>query len=227
NDGSRLRAVSHSFSPPTRRLDCRHNQTCARSRKYQPLATQPCSRGSAPVTNVDWTEQVTAGVIVRSGTAAPRCANAWRWGVSDPSMLGVRPTTSRTSVRSTSFLHARRLTAQDGVPGEQRALVDGERALDVLEVEPPALREEDHGMMPADLLDRGVRNARRAHGRRRLGHLQRIAHAPIRGTVDDDPLRAELLDELDHAMLVHLGVRIDGMPRPHAGVEHLRERLLV
>src|SRR5688572_5944872 len=41
NVGSRFRAASHSFSPPTRWFDCRHKNTCDRSRKYQPLPTMP------------------------------------------------------------------------------------------------------------------------------------------------------------------------------------------
>src|SRR5258707_15637458 len=40
-DGSRRRAASHSFSPPTRRLDWRPNQISERSRKYHTLPTMP------------------------------------------------------------------------------------------------------------------------------------------------------------------------------------------
>jgi hypothetical protein len=58
--GSSRFAASHSFSRRTRWFDCRHNHTCDKSRKYQPLPTMPCSLGSTPVTNVDCTEQVTA-----------------------------------------------------------------------------------------------------------------------------------------------------------------------
>jgi hypothetical protein len=68
--GSRRLASSHSFSPATNWFDCRHNHTCAKSRKYQPLPTMPCSRGNAPVSIVDWTEQVTAGRIVVSDRSA-------------------------------------------------------------------------------------------------------------------------------------------------------------
>jgi hypothetical protein len=48
---------------------------------------------------VDCTEQVTAGVIVRSGRMPPRRASAERFGVCSPSMRGVSPTTFKTSVR--------------------------------------------------------------------------------------------------------------------------------
>ena len=40
----------------------------------------PCSRGSAPVTKVDCTVVVTAGVTVVSGRIAPRAASALRFG---------------------------------------------------------------------------------------------------------------------------------------------------
>src|SRR3954468_21262088 len=75
---SRRRAASQIFSPPTSALFCRHSQTSANSRKYQPLATHPCSLGRSPVVNVAWTEQVTAGVIVLSGLQTPRSANRLR-----------------------------------------------------------------------------------------------------------------------------------------------------
>jgi hypothetical protein len=98
NSGSRLRAASHSFSPPTRRLDWRHSQISDRSRKYQPLPTMPCSRGSAPVTKVDCTVVVTAGTTVSSGRTPPRFASALRFGAC-ASSTGVRPATFSTSVR--------------------------------------------------------------------------------------------------------------------------------
>src|SRR4051812_12021909 len=98
NDASRLRAASQSFSPSTRRFDWRHSQISERSRKYQPLPTIPCSRGSVPVTKVDCTVVVTAGVTVRKLRTAPCFARAPRcgaWG----SSAGVMPTTFSTSVR--------------------------------------------------------------------------------------------------------------------------------
>ena len=58
-------------SPATSWFDCRQNITSARSRKYQPLPTIPCSRGSRPVRIVDCAEQVTAGSTVPSGRRTP------------------------------------------------------------------------------------------------------------------------------------------------------------
>ncbi len=52
NAGSRRRAASQTFSPSTSRFDWRQSQTSDRSRKYQPLATTPCSRGRSPVVRV-------------------------------------------------------------------------------------------------------------------------------------------------------------------------------
>ena len=53
SDGSRLRAVSQTFSPETKRFDCFQNWTSAASRLYQPLPTMPCSRGGVPVNMLD------------------------------------------------------------------------------------------------------------------------------------------------------------------------------
>src|SRR5229473_4964489 len=82
--GSRRAAASQIFSPATRRLDCRQSQTSERSRKYQPLATQPWSRGSIPVVKVDWTAHVTAGRMVSSGRIPPVRTRAARFGVASP-----------------------------------------------------------------------------------------------------------------------------------------------
>src|SRR5215216_3834143 len=79
--GSRRLASSHSFSPVTSPFDCRHNQTCESSRKYQPLPTMPCADGIVPVTNVDCTEQVTAGRIVVRGRSAYASRKAFKAGV--------------------------------------------------------------------------------------------------------------------------------------------------
>src|SRR3954471_18543599 len=98
NDGSRLRAASHSFSPSTSRLDWRHSQISESSRKYHPLPTMPCSRGSVPVTKVDCTVVVTAGVTVRRLRTVPCFASAPRCGAWTSS-AGVMPTTFSTSVR--------------------------------------------------------------------------------------------------------------------------------
>src|SRR5438132_11648362 len=47
--GDWRRAASQTVSPATRRFDCRQSQISARSRKYQPLQTMPCCRGSDAV----------------------------------------------------------------------------------------------------------------------------------------------------------------------------------
>src|SRR5262245_13423086 len=112
--GSRRRATSQIFSPATKALDCRQSHTSASSRKYQPFATHPWSRGRVPVVNVDCTEQVTAGVMVVSVLDAPSAARPARLGVRGPSSPPVRPTTSSTTVRCTqppSGTHERRLAA--------------------------------------------------------------------------------------------------------------------
>jgi hypothetical protein len=83
-EGSRRLPASQTFSPPTRRFDWRQNHTSIRSRNSQPLATMPCSRGSSPVMKVACTEQVTAGVTVVSGRAAPALARALSLGVWEP-----------------------------------------------------------------------------------------------------------------------------------------------
>ena len=84
--------------PRTRRFDCRHNQTSERSRKYQPLATMPWSRGSVPVNSVDCTVVVTAGVTVSIVRNPPRDASRAKLGACGPIRAGVRPATSSTSV---------------------------------------------------------------------------------------------------------------------------------
>ena len=96
NAGSRRLPASQIFSPLTRRFDCRHSQTSIRSRNSQPFATMPCSRGSVPVMKVACTVQVTAGVTVVSGRAAPARASALSRGVCGPRWAGVRPTTNST-----------------------------------------------------------------------------------------------------------------------------------
>src|SRR5262245_61651982 len=76
--GSCFLAASQIFSPLTSAFDCFHSATAPTSRKDQPLATRPCSRGNRPVTIDACTEHVTAGVIVSSGFIAPAFANAAR-----------------------------------------------------------------------------------------------------------------------------------------------------
>ncbi len=64
----------------------------------------PCSRGNVPVTKVDWTVVVTAGVTVVNGRIVPRSASALRFGACWSSE-GVSPTTSMTSVRLIALRH--------------------------------------------------------------------------------------------------------------------------
>ena len=45
--------------------------------------------------------------------------------------------------------------------------------------------------------------------------------------VDDDPLGAVLAHDLDHALVAHLGARVDRERRPEAAIEHLLHGLLV
>lgn len=73
---SRRLAACQIFSPCTRRFDWRQSQISDKSRKYQPLATMPCSRGVSPVSMVDCTVVVTAGSTVASGRIAPWLASA-------------------------------------------------------------------------------------------------------------------------------------------------------
>src|SRR5947207_7416583 len=170
--GSRRRAASQIFWPATSRWDWRQSHTSERSRKYQPLATQPWSRGRRPVVNVDCTEHVTAGRIVRSGRIAPRRASAARLGVASPRRSGVSPTTLRTSVRRIAgALTADHggLSAQDRVALEQPRLIDLGPGLDAGDVELAGLAEERDRVAPHDRLDVGVRDPALPHERRRLG----------------------------------------------------------
>src|SRR5947207_2665214 len=81
-----------------------------------------------------------------------------------------------------------RLAAQHRVALIQLALVDLERGAVLAQIQATALREERDRVVPHDLLDRGFRDARRAHRRHGLRHLERIGDAPIGGAVDDDAL---------------------------------------
>jgi cytochrome c peroxidase len=61
-----------------------------------------------------------------------------------------------------------------------------------------------------------------SHQIRRLWHRERITDTPVRGAVYDDAFRAVLLHQLHHAGLVHLGPRVDRVPRVAARLEHER-----
>src|SRR5262245_37211922 len=193
NAGSRRAAASHTFSPPTSRFDCRQSHTSARSRKYQPLATQPWPAGGSPVVNVACAEHVTAGRTVRRGRTPPSRASAARCGVASPTRSGVSPTTSRTTVRRTRGdpglagpgptrsrrRDHRRLAAKDRVALEELALVDPWRRGETGAVELAALGEERDGVLPHDATDVRLGDPGLAHRCDRLRHLERIAHAPI------------------------------------------------
>src|SRR3989454_7009675 len=93
--GRRRRAASHTFSPATRRFDCRQSHTSASSRKYQPLPTMPCSRGSVPVSIVDCAVHVTAGSTPPSGGQKPPPQRGGRAGGAAPAPGGGGPPTAR------------------------------------------------------------------------------------------------------------------------------------
>ena len=97
NRDTRRRAASQILSPPTSALCCRQSSTSPRPRKYQPLPTMPCSLGSAPVSSVACTEQVTAGSTgLSSACQPPSRARAASRGMC-ASSRGVSPATSRTT----------------------------------------------------------------------------------------------------------------------------------
>src|SRR5256886_12726770 len=93
--GRRRRAASHTFSPATRRFDCRQSHTSASSRKYQPLPTMPCSRGSVPVSIVDCAVHVTAGWHPPRGGKKPPRARGGRARGGGPPPGGGGPATPR------------------------------------------------------------------------------------------------------------------------------------
>src|SRR5262245_3865264 len=95
--GRLFRAVSQSLSPWTSRLLWRQSMTSLSSRKYQPLATMPCSRGSKPVSSVDCIEHVTAGTIGESSATNPSRPSAASPDASRSSMPLSSPTTRITT----------------------------------------------------------------------------------------------------------------------------------
>ena len=70
-------------------------------------------------------------------------------------------------------------------------------------------------------------NAALEHQPRRLRHGQRIGHAPVGARVDEDALGAVAARDLHHALVAHLGVRIEREGGPEAAVEHVLHRLFV
>src|SRR5438067_5678482 len=92
-DGSAARAVSQIFVACTSLFDWRQNFTSHSSRKYQPLATMPCSLGTFPVKNVACAVHVTAGTTSLMVAICPRADHALTAVMESPIRSGVRPTT--------------------------------------------------------------------------------------------------------------------------------------
>src|SRR5262249_4921447 len=134
-------------------FDWRQRNTSFSSRKYQPLPTMPCSRGSLPVSIVACAEHVTAGRTVPSSAANPSTARRDRLGVSAPSMPRVSPTTSskRTGFNGTDRPSRRR--ARDGA-------TDVEQLIDLVPREVARLFGGD-----AERADRGIAAEQRDRNR--------------------------------------------------------------
>ena len=142
------------------------------------------------------------------------------------------PTRSRTAFAvATSWqslgLHHGLLTAKHRVVFVQLALIDDDVAFEGLGVDAATLDEKVPGVLPGDALDLLLGNASFAHRVHRLRDLQRIAHAPVGGAVDDDALGTELLHEHGHAAFVHLGFGVNRMPRPTARIQHMGQGFFV
>ena len=88
------RAISQQLGAWISRWLCRHNHTSPNSRKYQPLATMPCSCGKVPVSIEVCAVVVTAGTTPVIGVVKPSLASRERFGVSLPKWADVRPTQS-------------------------------------------------------------------------------------------------------------------------------------
>src|SRR5262245_22524348 len=116
-DGSRRRAVSHTFSPHTKWFDCLQNWISASSRLYQPLPTIPCPPalpGGMPVSMLDCTLQVTAGSTGSRVRTIPASAKDFKRGDHSPISERLSPTTNMTAVgcamvggKCSRFRHAR------------------------------------------------------------------------------------------------------------------------
>ena len=113
--------------------------------------------------------------------------------------------------------------AQDGraleldAGGRRRTL--GEPG-DGIEHEVAGLPVERDGVVPQHLVDVVVGEAGGEHRVPGLRGLERVGAAPVRGGVHDHALRPVLPEQGDHAVLVHLGVGVDGEPGPRPGVAH-------
>ncbi len=139
-----------------------------------------------PVTNVDCTEHVTAGRIVVSGRSAPASRNASRFGVCSPISSGVRPDDvehhGRVHERVLALrVRARRLTAQHRVAFEELALIEPTaRRRAQRRRSGRSARRSSPGSSSRSVSIAASDDARLSHGSRRLRHLERIAHAPVR-----------------------------------------------
>ncbi len=78
----------------------------------------PVFDGIKPVTRVDWTEHVTAGVTVVNGRIPPLAANLHNSGVCSPNKSGDKPTTSTTN---TCFMSSTQRTTESADSARIRA----------------------------------------------------------------------------------------------------------
>ena len=94
--------------------------------------------------------------------------------------------------------------------------------------QPAALREELDGVAPEHPVDVVVVEARRpASPRRSRAVFSGSRAAPVGGGVDQHPLGPVPARMLDHPVLVHLRVRVDGEAQPAAGVPRPADGQLV
>src|SRR5690606_3571891 len=96
-----------------------------------------------------------------------------------------------------------------------------------VQVEPAAEPVEGDGVAPQHQVDVVVGEALGEHEVGHLAGLQRVALAPVGGGVHQHPLGAVFLQDGDHPVLVHLGVRVDGEAQPAAAVLGLLDGRLV
>src|SRR5258708_5532782 len=174
-----------------------------------------------PVVNVDCTEQVTAGKMVSTGRAPPALFNFERFGVASPMRSADNPTMSRTRVRLTRSPSSPLgwLPPKDRVALPQLGLIVVRR-FELRLVDAPGLAEERDGVRPHDRLDVAVGDARLLHLERGLRNLERVAHPPVSGAVDDDAVGSVLLDQRHQARFSHLRARGDRIPPPPPPLSH-------
>src|SRR4051812_46890968 len=93
-----------------------------------------------------------------------------------------RPRSGRRSFASTPD---GRLSAQDRVALEELSLIEA-RLAKIGAIDAAVLSEKRDRVLPHDGLHRRLVDLGLAHGRHRLGHLERITYAPVGGAVDED-----------------------------------------